>query len=89
MSLHASPDALVPDVPLVPWPDGTRERERCRAQRRPCLLVVPLGHPAPTQWDVLEDWVRAPLNPVEVATRQSTLRRRLRATHAPSRRRTP
>jgi hypothetical protein len=66
------------DIPLIVWPGGRAERELCRAEGRPCILVIGPGEPPPPDWDELEDWVRAPVNPVEVATRQSTLRHRHR-----------
>ena len=52
------------------------ELELARAGR-PRLLVVAPGHAPPEQWDVLEDWVRAPVDVTEVMARQATLRSRV------------
>ena len=43
----------------------------------PRLLVLEPGTPPPDEWDELEDWVRRPLDPEEVAFRQHALRDRL------------
>jgi DNA-binding response OmpR family regulator len=60
---------------VVPWPGAEAERRRKRGQPR--LLVVAEGVPPPIDGaDLLEDWVRAPVDPAEVAVRVELLRRR-------------
>jgi hypothetical protein len=60
---------LVPMIALDEW-----EQRRHRARRgRPTLLVVPADAPPPRDWGELEDWVRLPLDPLEVADRRRVL----------------
>ena len=73
----------VPDVPLIEWPAQDAERRELARAGRPRLLVVAAGHPPPDEWDVLEDWVRAPVDVSEVMARQATLRSRVPLDSAP------
>ncbi|HEV7758510.1 MAG TPA: winged helix-turn-helix domain-containing protein [Acidimicrobiales bacterium] len=74
-SSSASPDDVpdVPDVALVSWPQDEALRRRLAAARRPRLLLIDGSHAAPLAADELEDWVRYPLDPDELAIRIATL----------------
>ncbi|MEA3077573.1 MAG: two-component system, OmpR family, response regulator [Actinomycetota bacterium] len=61
---------------LVPWPSAEAERRRERGQPR-LLVVAEGGAPPSSGADLLEDWVRAPADPAEVAVRVELLRRRV------------
>jgi hypothetical protein len=63
------------DIPLVPLSDVIT-RHRLAAEGRACLLVVPIGGEPPDDWDDLEDWVRLPLDDMEVTHRRVVLFRR-------------
>jgi hypothetical protein len=76
-------DPHVPDVPLIDWPAQEDQRRALARAGRPRLLVVAPGHPPPEEWDVLEDWVRAPVDVSEVMARQATLRSRVPHDDAP------
>jgi hypothetical protein len=67
---------LVPDVVVVYWPKDRADAERLARQRVPRLLLVEPGCPPPVTEDVLEDWIRLPLDHTELSTRLATLRRR-------------
>jgi hypothetical protein len=71
-SSSASPDG-VPDVALVGWPQDEALRRRLAAARHPRLLLIDGTHAAPLAADELEDWVRYPLDPDELAIRIATL----------------
>jgi hypothetical protein len=78
-----SADPPVRDVPLLDWPAQEEQRRLLARAGCPRLLVVADGHPPPEEWDILEDWVRAPVDVSEVMARQATLRSRLPADPAP------
>ena len=67
------------DVALVRWPAERSERDRLSVLRRPRLLLVAPDAPAPSVEDPLEDWVRAPVDDIDVRARVDTLRRRAAA----------
>jgi DNA-binding response OmpR family regulator len=71
------------EVKLVRWPV---ERDRLRDYRRtgvPRLLVVEAGAQPPVCSDVVEDWVRTPVSPDDVAVRIASLRARRRSMRRP------
>jgi DNA-binding response OmpR family regulator len=61
------------DVVMVPWPTQEVHRSTLSSVRRPRLLLVDPGVPAPRVTDVLEDWVRLPANEEDVQARVATL----------------
>jgi DNA-binding response OmpR family regulator len=61
------------DVVMVPWPTQEVHRSTLSSVRRPRLLLVDPGVPAPRVTDVLEDWVRLPANDEDVQARVATL----------------
>jgi hypothetical protein len=79
-STSVLPDALLdaPDVTLVVWPQDDALRRRLAAARRPRLLLIPSDQPPPLAADELEDWLRFPLDPEELANRAGALAERAR-----------
>lgn len=76
-SVHASDfDA---DVAVVRWPDEAAARTLLADAGKPRVLVVSADAPAPAGLDELEDWLREPVDPVELVARTDALRRRLAA----------
>ncbi len=67
------------DVAVVRWPSGEDERRRLAAAGLPRLLLIEGHHAPPEEWAGLEDWLRAPADPVELYTRRERLRRRMEA----------
>jgi DNA-binding response OmpR family regulator len=67
------------EVVLLRWPAQEPLRRELTVDGRPRLLLIPRQRAAPACADRLEDWVREPLDPDEIAIRTSTLRRRARA----------
>jgi two-component system, OmpR family, response regulator len=63
----------IPDVALVSWPQDEALRRRLVAARRPRLLLVDAASPPPPADDELEDWIRYPPDPEELAVRTATL----------------
>ena len=76
MTTFAPSDA---PIALLRWPDDADRREELSADGRPRLLLIEQGAPPPASWDVLEDWVRLPADPVEIEARIATLMHRLPA----------
>ena len=70
----------IPDVALLSWPQDEELRRRLAAARRPRLLLVDALAAPPPADDELEDWIRYPLDPDELAIRTATLRDRARET---------
>ena len=68
----------IPDIALVMWPQEEALRLRLAAARRPRLVLVEAGLPPPPPCDELEDWIRCPPDPVELAIRTATLAERAR-----------
>jgi len=65
------------DVQFVPWPEGQAVREQLARAGVPRLLIIEPAAEPPEDWDDLEDWLRAPIDPEEAAYRQHALRQRL------------
>jgi hypothetical protein len=63
------------DVALVPWPDEVAAAERLARVGRPRVLLVAPGVEPPLVTDPLEDWVRVPVQPVDVDVRAHRLAR--------------
>ena len=63
-------------VATVDWPTQRERRAELAATGRPRLLVVAAGQPPPEHLDSLEDWIREPIEPIELITRLDELRRR-------------
>jgi DNA-binding response OmpR family regulator len=68
----------VPDVALVMWPHEEALRRRLAAARSPRLVLIDADLPPPPPCDELEDWIRYPPDPEELAIRVATLRDRAR-----------
>jgi DNA-binding response OmpR family regulator len=66
------PDDTTP-VALVSWPEDESSRRRLAAARQPRLLLIAPGVAPPVLTDELEDWIRFPLDPDELAVRMATL----------------
>jgi len=67
------------DVVPIRWPAAEKALLRRRADGLASLLVVAAGHRPPETWGPLEDWLREPIDPIELYTRRERLRRRLAA----------
>ena len=76
MTSHAAD--LAPAVALLRWPEDASSRRRLAAARLPRLLLVGAGEEPPLDDDELEDWIRLPLDPDELAVRSDTLVERAR-----------
>src|SRR5829696_4184368 len=70
------------DVALVRWPTEAPRRQRLVEEERPRLLLVEDDAGPPETVDCLEDWMRVPVDEVELAARMSALAFRARA-HVP------
>jgi hypothetical protein len=64
------------DVTLVRWPLEERRRDELMNAAVPRLLLVEPGEEAPVAKDCLEDWVRVPVDDVEVRARARSLAQR-------------
>jgi hypothetical protein len=64
------------DVPVLRWPAEEDRRQALAAAGQPRLLLLGVGQPPPDDWDDLEDWLREPVDPVELEVRRLTVRRR-------------
>jgi DNA-binding response OmpR family regulator len=73
------------DVVLVRWPAEAPRRQRLVDEGRARLLVVEGGASPPEPVDCLEDWVRAPVDDAELATRLRGLAVRIRLHAGPDR----
>ena len=71
------PDDTTP-VALVSWPEDESSRRRLAAARQPRLLLIAPGVAPPVLTDELEDWIRFPLDPEDLAIRTATLLARAR-----------
>src|SRR4051794_26102581 len=67
------------DVVLLRWPAEADRREELARQGHACLLLVAEGEQSPLEWSELEDWMREPIDHVELHARRNRLRRRLAA----------
>jgi hypothetical protein len=64
------------DVPLLRWPAEEDRRRALAEVGHPRLLLLAVDQPPPDDWDDLEDWLREPVDPVELEVRRLTVRRR-------------
>lgn len=71
------------DVVLVRWPSEQFRREQLRATGNPRLLLVEGAAAPPVADDHLEDWVRLPVDDVDLTARVEGLRRRYVSQAAP------
>jgi DNA-binding winged helix-turn-helix (wHTH) protein len=71
------------DVVLLRWPVEQARREEARRDRRPRLLLVENGAPAPLVTDELEDWIRIPAVDADLRARVQGLRQRAASRAAP------
>jgi hypothetical protein len=69
---HEPPDP----VATIEWPTHQQRRSAIARSGRAALLVVARGHAPPEDLGPLEDWIRAPLDPVELTVRTGELRLR-------------
>jgi len=67
------------DVELVRWPSEEKAREQFRDLGRPRLLLVEEGVAPPTSADVLEDWIRLPIDDIDLRARVDGLQLRVEA----------
>lgn len=65
-----------PEVQLIRWPAESLRRDELRRNGELRLLVVEGPASAPVSPDVREDWVRAPVAPVDLQARIDCLRAR-------------
>lgn len=72
------------DVVLLAWPADAERRDHLAAVGRPRLLLVGPSAAPPTSADLLEDWVRSPADPDELAFRRATLAERARRLARPA-----
>ncbi len=76
------PDPDVEQTPTMLPADAFIRRSRLRDAGLPCVLVVGEHEPPPVDCGPLEDWIRQPIIPSELALRWQTLRERHAATTA-------
>ena len=70
---RTAPDA---SVAFVRWPSERDRRARLAETGCPRLLLVEPGAVPPDCWEVEEDWIRIPADPVDLHQRAEVLRRR-------------
>ena len=79
-SVRVHPHRFDPELPfdvrLVRWPAEAEQRADLAALDLPRIVVVGVDDPAPDLCDELEDWVRAPVDPEDLAVRAATVARR-------------
>lgn len=63
-------------VAFVRWPSERELRSRLAETGAPRLLLVEPGAVPPDCWEVEEDWIRTPADPVDLHQRAEVLRRR-------------
>lgn len=68
-----------PEIALVRWPEQESTRSALRRSRRPRVLLLPPGTPAPEPGDALEDWVRIPVAEADLRARVRWLAHRVAA----------
>ena len=69
-SRHAYvPSGRSSPVVVVKWPSDVANRNAARERGSPCLLVVAADSQPPGSWGPLEDSVREPAHPTELAIR--------------------
>lgn len=67
------------DVVLVRWPAGERRRIELRDRCVPRVLLVEADAPPPAVVDDLEDWIRVPVDEVDLHARVDAIERRCRS----------
>jgi DNA-binding response OmpR family regulator len=67
------------DVELVRWPAEKKARDHFRDVGRPRLLLVEEGAAPPISADALEDWIRMPVDDVDLRARVDGLQLRVEA----------
>jgi DNA-binding response OmpR family regulator len=75
--------ALTDDVHVLRWPAQERRRLELEQIDAPRILLLAADTAPPEYWDELEDWVRLPLDPLELRTRARSLRHRARSAARP------
>ena len=70
-------------VARVRWPDEAERRLRLARAGVPRLLFVAPDHPVPEPLDLLEDWVRVPVEAEEVELRSANLAHRVAGRERP------
>jgi hypothetical protein len=68
---------------VVRWPAEVERRAELARRGRPCVLVVGIDEPPPAT-ELLEDWVREPVDPDELAARLEAVSRRACCGDAPT-----
>lgn len=63
-------------VVFVRWPSERHDRTRLAEAGVPRLLLVEPGAPPPETWEIDEDWIRIPADPIDLHQRAEMLRRR-------------
>jgi two-component system response regulator BaeR len=76
--MRRPPPDLAPDMALISWPQDEALRARLATARRPRLLLVDASDRPPLADDGLEDWIRHPIDPDELAIRTAMLLDRAR-----------
>jgi hypothetical protein len=71
------------DVVLIRWPSEEAARRQLAQAGMPRVLLIDDGSEPPPDWDRLEDWVRLPVTPADLAARQATVRERWHEQRAP------
>ncbi|MGI8663838.1 MAG: winged helix-turn-helix domain-containing protein [Acidimicrobiales bacterium] len=64
------------EVVRLCWPESAVERDDLAASGTPRILLIKADGAPPPTWDPLEDWVRLPIDRVEVRARELVLRDR-------------
>jgi len=72
------------DIALIHWPAEEARRSRLASRSQPRLLLVAGTAEPPTSADLLEDWVRLPVDDTDVRARVRSLELRIRAHQPPS-----
>jgi DNA-binding response OmpR family regulator len=67
------------DVELVRWPSEEKARDHFCDLGRPRLLLVEEGVAPPISADVLEDWIRMPIDDIDLQARVDGLQLRVEA----------
>ena len=75
----ASGRTAVGEVAVLHWPSEAGRRRRLADTYTPCLLVVARGDDPPSDPGPLEDWLREPIDPLELDVRVDNLERLARA----------
>jgi DNA-binding response OmpR family regulator len=71
-------------VSMLPWPQRQGDREDLARQGVPRLLLVAADSPPPVCTETLEDWVRLPVDALDLRFRLQALAQRQRARTPPT-----